>query len=84
VKQVRSAVSKRRICQVLRVSRSALRPRRREGTSPHGVDAALAARAGTLIDQYPTFGYRRLWAMLRYRDGLLISRKAVYRALRHR
>lgn len=78
---MRPAVSERRICGVLRVSRSALRPRRAAGTSRRGVDAALAARVQTLIEQHPTFGYRRLWAMLRVRDGLRINRKAVYRAL---
>jgi putative transposase len=83
VKQVRSAASERRICQVFRVSRSTLRLRRGAGTSQHGVDAALAARMGTLIEQRSTFGYRPLWAMLRYRDGVVINRKGVYRALRH-
>ena len=34
------------------------------------------------IQQHPTFGYRRLWVLLRFRDGLLINRKAVYRVLK--
>lgn len=45
------------------------------------MDAALAACVQALIQQHPTFGYRRLWALLRYLDGLVIIRKAVYRAL---
>lgn len=32
--------------------------------------------------EHPTYGYRRLWAMLRFRDGLLTNKKAVYRILR--
>jgi putative transposase len=36
-----------------------------------------------LIQRYPTFGYRRLWALLR-RDGVRINRKTVYRLLRRR
>ena len=31
-----------------------------------------------------TFGYRRLWALLRYRKGLTVNRKAVYRVLKHK
>ena len=32
--------------------------------------------------QHPTFGSRRLWALLRYREGLRVNRKAVYRLLK--
>ena len=45
------------------------------------VDDVLAARLQRLIAQHPTFGYRRLWALLRFHEGLPINRKAVYRAL---
>jgi Protein of unknown function (DUF1153). len=45
--------------------------------------AAEAAREhGPLIRRYPTFGYRKLWALLRYADGLLVNVKAVYRILK--
>ena len=40
-------------------------------------------RLAALIQLQPTFGYRRLWALLR-RDGLRVNRKAVYRALKRR
>jgi hypothetical protein len=26
---------------------------------------------------HPTFGYRRIWAMLRFREGIRVNRKAV-------
>jgi len=35
----------------------------------------------TLDREHPTFGYRRLWALLRFHEGLRINRKAVYRVL---
>jgi putative transposase len=35
-----------------------------------------------LIQQYPTYGYRRLWAMLRHKEGQQVNRKAVYRVLK--
>jgi putative transposase len=35
-----------------------------------------------LIERHPTFGYRRLWALLRFGEGIRVNRKAVYRVLR--
>jgi putative transposase len=46
------------------------------------LDEVLAERLRQLIALYPTFGYRRLWALLRFGAGLKINRKAVYRVLR--
>lgn len=42
------------------------------------------AQLQTLIEHYPTFGYRRLWALLRFRNGVRVNRKAVYRILKQR
>jgi hypothetical protein len=39
------------------------------------VDEVLAQRLQRLIGQHPTFGYRRLWALLRFHEGLHINRK---------
>ena len=41
----------------------------------------LAERLQHLIVLYPTFGYRRLWALLRFGAGLKVNRKAIYRVL---
>jgi putative transposase len=41
----------------------------------------LAPTVRALIERHPTFGYRRLWALLR-RDGHAINRKTVHRLLR--
>ncbi len=46
------------------------------------VDELLAERVSRLIEQHPTYGYRHLWALLRFRDGILVNRKAVYRLLK--
>jgi len=80
VKDTVPNVSERRVCHVLRVPRSAVRER---APKPRValVDEVLAARLERLIVQHPTFGYRRLWAMLRFHEGLPINRKAVYRVL---
>jgi len=48
--------------------------RRRAGSVEH-----LVTRLTALIERHPTFGYRRLWAILRFRDGQRITPKTVYR-----
>ena len=35
-----------------------------------------------LIREHPTYGYRRLWALLRYRLGIRANRKRIYRILK--
>lgn len=37
-----------------------------------------------LLQQHPTFGYRRLWALLRFQHGVVVNHKAVYRVLREK
>ena len=76
--------SERRVCRVLEVPRSRLQPGRTkaERRSVPRLDELLVERLRQLIGEYPTFGYRKLWAMLRYRQGLEVNRKAVYRVLK--
>ena len=77
-----AGVSERRSCQVLGISRAGLH--RTEASEPRRpvADPPWTERLRQLLQQYPTFGYRRLWVLLRFRDGLLINRKAVYRVLK--
>lgn len=77
-----SDVSERRSCQVLRVSRASLHratrtARRRGRTEPPWLE-----RLRYWIQQHPTFGYRRLWALMRFQDRIVLNRKAVYRVLK--
>ena len=78
-----TGVSERRVCRVLEVPRSRMHPvqreRRRRGVRKN---IRLVNRVGELAVEHPTFGYRRLWALLRRRDGILVNRKVVYRILR--
>jgi putative transposase len=80
VKQLMPSVSERRVCAVMSVPRSAVRERTTMPRVPI-VDDVLAQRLQRLILLHPTFGYRRLWAVLRFHEGLRINRKAVYRVL---
>ena len=76
-------MSLRRICRVLEISRSALYVAEKP-PAPPCVDEELAARIHRLIHEHPTFGYRRIWALLRFRDGVEVNRKKVYRVMRLR
>ena len=75
-------VSTRRVCRVLNFSRARLRARAALAAVPPRLDAALAERIQQLIERHPTFGYRRLWALLRFKQGIAVNRKAVYRVLK--
>jgi putative transposase len=74
-------VSMRRVCRVLKFSRARLRARAVIAAAPPRLDEVLAERIQRLIEAHPTFGYRRLWAMLRFVEGIRVNRKAVYRLL---
>ena len=74
-------VSMRRVCRILKFSRARLRARAVIAAAPPQLDEVLAERIQRLIELHPTFGYRRLWAMLRFVEGIRVNRKAVYRLL---
>jgi putative transposase len=84
VKQPLPTASTRTICRVLGVARSALY--RHQPSTPAPLpgteDAALVARIKELIEQHPTYGYRRIWARLRFGDKRLINRKKVRRLMK--
>ena len=79
----RPEVSQRRLCRVLRIPRSSLtrrgRPTKRKAVP---LDADLVTGIHSVILDHPTFGYRRIWAILRYARGIHVNRKAVYRVLK--
>ena len=74
-------VSISRLCRILGVPRSTFyyrrRPRRRSA-----VDEGLAARIKQIIRTNPAYGIRKVWAVLRYRLGILVNRKKVARLMR--
>jgi putative transposase len=81
VKDVLPEASLRRVCVLLEVSRSVLQERPALERSVV-LDELLVERVRRVIDDHPTFGYRRIWAILRFGQGLVVNRKAVYRILR--
>ena len=75
-------VSMRRACQVLKFPRARLRARAVIAKAPPRLGEVLTERIQRLIQRHPTFGYRRLWALLRFGEGVRVNRKAVYRVLK--
>ena len=69
---------------MLAVSRSSVRPRSECERKAVPLNPDLVAQVRGVIDEFPTFGYRKIWAILRYRDGIVVNRKAVYRVLREK
>lgn len=73
-------------CRILGLSRSGYYAARQECPVPTAVpnpsDEALLARIRSVTEAHPFWGYRRVWAWLRYREGLLVNKKRVYRLMR--
>lgn len=46
------------------------------------VDEVLAKRIYDLIQQYPAFGWRKIWALLRFREGVVVDKKKVHRIMK--
>jgi len=82
VREVFPHASERRVCRLLSVPRSAMSERRTATQKEPTTDHLLTTRIEELIRKHPAFGYRRLWAILRFRDGLLVNRMTVYRILK--
>ena len=76
------ASSFRRVCRVLDLSRSALYKVASVASARGEPDGLLIERIHQLILQHPTYGYRRVWAMLRYSEGQMVNRKRVYRLMK--
>lgn len=79
--------SNRHIARVLEIDRARLSDERLAAETklravrPPQTDEALTARIHELIKEHPTFGYRRIWALLRFGDGLKVNRKKVQRIM---
>jgi putative transposase len=71
----------RRICRVLDVSRSSLEVKPQRDHRPTDMCEELESTLQLLIREHPTYGYRRQWALLRYRLGITVNSKRIYRIL---
>lgn len=75
------------ICSALGINRSTVYKRARGDdalTNTAQVDEELTTKIRSLLDSEETFGYRRVWAHLRYRDNLPVNVKKVHRIMKLR
>jgi transposase InsO family protein len=70
-------ISERRACQAIDQPRSTQRYSGKRAV----IDQALSARMSELSREYPRYGYRRVWALLR-REGWEVNKKRVLRIWR--
>ena len=79
-------VSLRRVCRALDVNRSSvyLPQESSPKQTKTRVDEEIAGRLHALVQQHPTFGYRRLWALLRFGQNLTVNLKKVHRIVQLR
>jgi putative transposase len=79
-----AGVSERGGCRILGVARATVQ-RRGQPSSPRVLrEPVWTSQLHALIQQHPTFGYRRLWALLRFHEGIPVNHKAVYRVLKQK
>ena len=73
------------MCRIVGVSRSAYRkakePKNTNSSKPQ-LDEVLVQKIKALIERFPTYGYRRIWVWLRYKLGVTVSKKKVYRLMK--
>ncbi len=69
------------LCRWLEVPRSNVyyQPRQR---GPWRLDQAMVWAVRKVIDAFPTFGIRRVWAYLRFRLKQVVNRKKIARIMR--
>jgi transposase-like protein len=56
--------------------------RRRKSIKPIERNKSLLERIKELKQEHPFWGYRRIWAYLRYREGLRVNKKRIYRLMK--
>jgi putative transposase len=72
-----------RLCRVVGVPRSTTYYQAHERV-PRPLDEPLTAEIHEVIEAFPTFGIRRVWAHLRYRKHRMVNRKKVARIMRRK
>jgi len=64
------------VAAALGLHRSTLyRSREKNSCREPEFDEGLAVSIRTILDQEETFGYRRVWAHLRFKEGFLVNNK---------
>ena len=56
--------------------------RRKRSSSRYKLDAPVLERIRAIKADHPLWGYRRIWAYMRYRDNQVIGKNRVYRLMK--
>lgn len=88
--RLEAGLSATRACQIVGISRSryyAIKAPSEPSTSPaqrrkEAADQVLLGRIRAICGDHPFWGYRRVWAWLRYREHFTVNKKRVYRLMR--
>lgn len=72
------------ICSALSISRSSYYKQNGHKEKARGpiLDEALAEKIRAILDREETFGYRRVWAHLRFKERILVNIKKVHRIMK--
>lgn len=72
------------ICSALSISRSSYYKQNGHKEKARGplLDEALACKIRAILDREETFGYRRVWAHLRFKERILVNIKKVHRIMK--
>ena len=56
--------------------------KRKRSLSREALDAPIIDRIRLIKSEHPLWGYRRIWAYIRYRDNVVIGKNRVYRLMK--
>lgn len=73
-----------KVCEVLGVARSTAYYGARKPERAPALDEGLAFQVRSIIERFPAFGIRRVWAWLRFRLGVKVNKKKVARLMRRK
>lgn len=76
------AMSKSQLCRILEIPRSTAYYKPRSKRRNDEVDEKLCKLIIELAKLNPTYGIRRIWALLRHQHGLVVNKKKVARIMR--
>ena len=83
---MRQGYSVRRVCAALGLHRSTVYQRRTRDESTQAkepvLDEVLVEKIRAILDREETFGYRRVWAELRFKEGISVNAKKVHRIMK--
>ena len=71
-----------KVCRIIEVPRSTAYYKAKKPEKKPVIDEEICAKIKWIIEQFPTFGIRRVWAWLRFRMEIKINKKKVARIMR--